>query len=280
MISIRGFSNRVRNLISARTFLQQRLKRLGRRVSMSVNSNTGDIKPLEKSEESVLQIKDWRGKLPTNPRIVPKHRDPSSIKLIVVHTTDADWTIEELNQYDINPNHISSKGAPGASTYHEVLTKDNILNILVSPDVVTWHAGGYNRKSYAIALMYVATIPGKPNENYPLPEGMLTNLERALLRLCLRWKLDPADAVRGHRELHGTGFIFVKGHKRLRKTCPGLQLDLDQLRANVIRRMQVIFAAKNLYPSDLIDGISGPKFRRALRLYKEVGYLDVEEADS
>ena len=75
------------------------------------------------------------------------------------------------------------------------------------------------------------------------------------------------DSVVGHRELKGTGWVLFKGSKKLRKTCPGIHVDLDLLRTNVSKYMQIVLGINDFYHGS-IDGIFGPNSNKALTLYK------------
>jgi hypothetical protein len=59
---------------------------------------------------------------------------------------------------------------------------------------------------------------------------------------------------------------MFKGSKRLRKTCPGKKVDLDKVRKNVARFMQIVLGANGLYAGK-VDGLFGPKSNKAFQLY-------------
>jgi len=215
-------------------------------------------------------------------RTLPRHpsgkkyrtRRLSQINKIVVHCTDCDWSIQKLAKYDITPfyvingkkiyNHIDPTGL-SAITYHDIIMKDGRPCHTLSYNEVSAHAGGWNTGSIAVALMYRVSDE-KGNDVYAPTKKALKTLQCHLGKLCLRFGLTP-DRVFGHRELKGTGWFLSKnGSKRLRKTCPGLQVDLDQLRRNVAIYMQLILKIKKYYTAT-IDGIFGKKSRAALAAY-------------
>lgn len=209
---------------------------------------------------------DLTNELARHPTKMYKLRsNPSKIKRIVIHTTDRDWSIDKLVSYDIEPNHISSTGCP-AITYHDVIMKDGSLYHTLPYKEISWHAGGYNSSSIAIALMYQCTDPITNKDTYAPNDNMIRTLQCHCGDLCLKLGLNP-DVVVGHRELKGTGwFLNSSGSKRLRKFCPGMAVNLPLLRSNVAKYMQVRMALKSLYIGK-IDGIWGEYSREALRRY-------------
>lgn len=209
-----------------------------------------------------MNVKNLVPTLPVHPTKKPDKRKLSSIQKIVVHTTD--WEVDpvRLAQYDIGPNHISNTGCPTA-TYHYYINQAGEVSKLVNEDIVTWHAAGHNTNSVAICLAY-KTDPqfesGKKKRPDPtkIPTAeMRAALQGLLVELCIRLAVSPTQ-IFGHRELFGTGFIFLKGHKALRKTCPGMTIDLGLLRINVIVELQQKIGVKS-------DGVWGPKSEVAFR---------------
>jgi len=189
-------------------------------------------------------------------------RKLSAIKRIVVHTTDWDTSPQRLAKYDIGPNHISKTGCP-AITYHEIVMKDGVVYKTLPYEQVSWHVGPWNGSSLGVALMFrVSDDKGK--DSYAPDLNQLKALQTRLGQLCMDLGLTP-DCVVGHRELKGTGWFMFKGSRRLRKTCPGLQVDLDQLRTNVALYMQIML--KTLGWELELDGVFGPKSRAAFAAY-------------
>lgn len=216
-----------------------------------------------------MDIKDLVPVLPTHPKKKPKVRKLSDIKKIVVHTTDWDIQPLELAKYDLGPNHIDSTGCPSI-TYHYYIGKSGEVCRTADEAWVTWHAAMHNGNSVAICLAYKTDpvfesgkskipAPGK----VPTPE-MTKSLLSLLAHLCKKLKVSPLE-IWGHRELSGTGFILVKGHKQLRKTCPGMSIDLDALRNAVVIQLQQEMKDKGLYAGK-VDGDWGPKSQAAFKL--------------
>ena len=199
--------------------------------------------------------------LPKHPTRKYKTRNLSNIKGIVVHCTDNDWTVEELVQRDITSgknNPVSSKGCPEC-TYHGFVDKDGTIYQTVDYNKVSWHAAGYNSKTVGVVIRYMAT----GNENPP-PTVQLNSLYKLLAELALSFHIKPDSLhLRGHRELQGTGFIIKQGHKRLKKTCPGMLVSLDHMRLQTSKLMQKRLK-KSGYYNGAIDGLFGPKSLKAL----------------
>jgi N-acetyl-anhydromuramyl-L-alanine amidase AmpD len=193
----------------------------------------------------------------------PKLRQPEDIKRIVIHCTAANWTLEQLVDYDLGPNHISATGC-SVATYSDVIFADGQIKHVVDYTKETWHVGNWNYSSLGIALMY---NPGPKDAIGPSNEAYVAMLNHCAL-LAMRLGLLPSDIV-GHRELKDTGWILDKdGNKQLRKTCPGMSINLDTLRLDIAFLMQ--FKLKNFgYLSSRIDGIFGPKSKEALKQFKE-----------
>jgi hypothetical protein len=231
-----------------------------------------------------LRPTDVVGKLPRHPKKKYKIRDESLIDMIVLHCTDRNWTIQQLAEYDVEgeltydlkiphkgfpwtvteKNHISRSGLP-AITYHDCIKENKIYHTLPY-DEVSWHASGYNTRSLAVAMMYRTTNPGTNRAEYAPRESMLKLTQCHLAELCLRFRLAP-NRIFGHRELKGTGWDWIRGRKRLLKSCPGPHVDLDLIRTNATKYMQIHLALIQLYIGK-IDGQWGPKSQTALNMYR------------
>lgn len=221
---------------------------------------------------------DISGSLPRHPSgKAYQTRDLSKVNKIVVHCTDRNWTLVKLAMYDITPyfvvdgkkiyNHIDKTGLP-AITYHDIVMNNGKLYHTLGYEEISMHAGGYNTGSIAVALMYIVTDPATGKDTFAPSELAIKTLQRHLGKLCLQLGLTP-DRIFGHRELMGTGwFLSASGSKRLRKTCPGMQVDLDLLRTRAAKYMQLVLLVHGYYKGR-IDGDFGPKSRAALALFKK-----------
>jgi hypothetical protein len=209
-----------------------------------------------------LKRTDLSKKLPRHPTRKYPTRKLSDIKGIVVHCTDNYWDVWELARRDITPgktNPVSSRGCPEC-TYHSFITKEGKIYRTVDYTKSSWHAAGYNAKTVSTCIQYLAT----GNKEAP-PKVQMEALYNHLADEAVTLKIVPDKLlIRGHRELKGTGYLIDRGgHKRLKKTCPGLLVDLDALRLEVAKRMQKILKSRGLYKGE-IDGLFGPRSKVAL----------------
>jgi N-acetyl-anhydromuramyl-L-alanine amidase AmpD len=213
-----------------------------------------------------MQIKDVRSSLPLNPN--PKRRyetrDIKDITKIALHCTGPGAPeLMPLARYDITPrpdHHISPLACPGF-TYHYYIDED-IVYYTSSLENITWHAGTHNKNSIGVCMRYKS----KDNPNPP-SKKQLQAVYDLLVHLCLKLGITP-DRIRGHRELWGTGWKMVNGTKKLRKTCPGLLVDLHQMRYTVSRGIQKFLVKTKLYKGP-VDGDFGPKSIKAFRKYQK-----------
>jgi len=182
-----------------------------------------------------LEIHNISGQIPKNPnydRIPIRNQE---IQYIVWHCDDAEnWTHKNLIEYDLKANHIDPRGCP-VPTYTYYIERDGSIWQLNQEVTKTWHAGvvskyvdlcpRWNDISLAICFAF------KPNKKNPLPAVQMESGLYLTTEILLRRHADSAN-VKGHRELCGTG--HVPGHpERLRKTCPGLGIDMNSVRAQL-----------------------------------------------
>ena len=209
---------------------------------------------------------DIAGQLDRHPTKKYKKRTFQQVNKIVVHCTDRDWKIEELVTFDLAPNHVSKDGC-AAITYHDVVMKDGTVYHTLPYTEISTHAGGYNTNSVAITLMYRVCNPDTGRDTYSPTHKALKALQGHCGRLCLQFGLTP-DRIFAHRELKGTGWFFLKGHKRLRKTCPGLQVHMKIVRDEAAKYMQLVLKTQGFYAGK-IDGRFGKISKSALAKYKK-----------
>ena len=183
---------------------------------------------------------DLWGKLPSrpsDPRI--KHRRLKQITKFVVHAIDADnWAPEKLNALctgiDATPDDftddLKTMRAEPYCSYHDYIRIDGSWNHLVEYDIVTWHASGHNTSAIGVALEY------RPGRGVLPAHVMMEGLIEYLSIGCYALAISPHE-IYGHRELLGTGFVMDGTKKRLLKECPGMLIDLDRLREDVMIHM-------------------------------------------
>jgi N-acetyl-anhydromuramyl-L-alanine amidase AmpD len=209
--------------------------------------------------------------LPVHETRKPRTRDitplAGDLDTIVVHTTNSTYPISSLAKYNVRPsllNHISVLGCP-TFTYHDVIKENTNIYRCVPYEWETWHAGNFNFQSIAVALNYVSENKSG-NLHFAPSQGMLKSLYRHLGHLCLKRGISPAR-IKGHRELPKTGWFWYKGSKVLRKRCPGLEVDLDLMRTQATKYLQLNLKANGLYKEGRVDGLYGSMTWAALHDY-------------
>ncbi len=185
---------------------------------------------------------DLWNKLPLNPTKKFKTRRLFQLEYIIVHAISAEnWTPQKLNALctgvDATPDDFTDdlkdmRNEPTCS-YHDYIRADGTLYHIVDYHIRTWHVGNWNTKCIGVALEY------KPKLNKGPSEAMMATLKNYLAMACLYLSIDPRK-IRGHRELEGTGWYLRKGKKVLRKTCPGMKIDLSLLRDDVMGMIEGI----------------------------------------
>lgn len=218
----------------------------------------------------MVKIKDIREELPKHSNKTYAKRTQDQIKRIVLHCTgplpngDNEEIIRKIATYDVNPgNHISDTGCP-AYTYHYTIGKRGEIFYTLGLEDISWHCGLWNPGSIGIVMLF---DPKDINNETPSVSPDIEQIDSAVrlsAALCLKLGLKP-NCV-GHRELKGTGFTIFKGSRKLRKTCPGLVVDLDKYRYEVAKHIQRTLLLKGFY-NDKIDGIFGKKSLDALKRY-------------
>ena len=196
---------------------------------------------------------DYRNFTLRNPKISVGTRDTKTIRRVIFHCTDAPgWTPERLSRFFIDERGFS------ICSYHYYVQAEKVYH-MVGDSIVTPHAAPYNTSSIAFSIDYYASSYEKLK--IPLDQRVYQNAIKTATYLCLLFQIIPnRDSLRGHRELPDTGFFWNKEQdiKILRKTCPGMAIDLDKFRYEVARSMQETMnkiAIKQL----AVDGVFGPK---------------------
>lgn len=216
------------------------------------------------------KLVDFRKKIPQHK--TKKWKTRTSVDSIVVHTSASNQQDPvQTALYHIGPNHISKTGCPSLA-YHDFITKNGIVYHCNDYEYSTWHAGLYNNRSIGIVLAFTGQTGEKPIES------QLIALEEHLTILCLYLKILPENIL-GHREVPGYFTILGNGSKTYKKTCPGMGINLDELRKNITFRLQTRLQSEKLYRGK-IDGIFGPKSITALKSFaplpKQEEMIDID----
>lgn len=183
------------------------------------------------------------------------------VKRIVFHCTDANgWTADRLSRF-----FVEERGFPICG-YHYYIREDGVYH-MVGDNIISYHAAGYNSTSIGFSIDYNPTLADRLNQDvHPI---IFDTAQWLAAWLCLKFKIAPIKGnLVGHRELFGTGWIKDKQDKpSLRKTCPGLRINLNAFRYNVARRVQE-YIKINENPDLVVDGVWGPKSQTALEIGK------------
>ena len=204
---------------------------------------------------------DIRKTIPKHPTRKWKRRGLADT--IVVHcTAGSQQDPNATAKYHIRPgpqNRLSKRGAPGLA-YHDYVTDEGIVFHCNNYNDSTWHARSYNSRSIGVTMAYRAldTVPPTVNQLIALCKHIVT--------LCLYIKIQP-KRVLGHRELPWMSTILGNGSVRYKKSCPGMAVDMDDLRDTVTRGLQRRLQDEGLYHG-AIDGAFGPLSQAALRDFK------------
>lgn len=217
-------------------------------------------------------LEDFRNFTPLNPNLTIRTRDVSqgnTIKTIVFHCTDAEgWTPMRLAQFFIDERKFP------ICSYHYYINQEKIFH-MVGENIITYHAGIWNSDSVAFSIDFPSSMAEKLKIN-PDPK-LMENAVKMATYLSLKFGVVPSN-IKGHRELYLTGWFKNKsGDVELRKTCPGMMINLNEFRYEVTKNIQrtLNFMAINLQnyfiavPKLLaVDGIFGPATAKAFNLVR------------
>lgn len=154
------------------------------------------------------------------------YRELSDCERIIIHCTATDspaWdNPEACINYDLNANHISRSGCPTA-TYHFYVNKQGQVFQLVSMNLYTWNAAGYNKDSVAVCINHGAVKNNVTEEQY---DALIETL--AYIFDKLDWSYDE-DNIRER--------IFFHRDLNPMKSCPG-RLDKTEVINSVIEKLK------------------------------------------
>jgi len=107
--------------------------------------------------------------------------------------------------------HVETLGWP-AIGYHYGITTSGRTFKLNPLSLCTYHTARYNK--YAVGIVLVGNFD-RDSFTYPQKDALID----LLAHLCDSLRLNPIEAIRGHREFPGVV-----------KTCPGVNIDLNEVR--------------------------------------------------
>jgi hypothetical protein len=161
-------------------------------------------------------------------------RNTNDINRLVLHCDDAtNWTPERLSSFFVYERKFP------ICAYHYYVCADAIYQ-MVHENILTYHAAPFNSKSIGVAINFNADRDEKLNA--PLNPQILQNAVLLFAYLSVKFAIRPIEGnIFGHRELPGTGWFKGADNKiHLRKTCPGLTINLNTFRFEVAREVQKI----------------------------------------
>ena len=142
------------------------------------------------------------------------------IKLLVIHHSDSP---RKTTRGDVKDWHLA-RGFDDVGYHRLIRLPDDEGSVEIvegRPEkVIGAHAKGNNRRSLCLCMI-------GDFEKYSVPPRMWDAAVGVLAGWCLEHRLDPFEAVQGHKEVMPPGYT----------TCPGAFVDLERLRSDVSDRL-------------------------------------------
>ena len=126
-----------------------------------------------------IEITNQIATLPWNKHLRWSPRKLTRIDRIIIHQELGDAPVAAVNNYHINPNHISPRGCPHFCYHYGIEKSGEIIQANILTDV-TWHTTGQNTTGIGIMLVGNFSGPGHETSN-PAPS---TEQFTALTELC------------------------------------------------------------------------------------------------
>lgn len=205
-------------------------------------------------------------------------RDLSRVNKIIIHQELGEGSIEAVNRYHINPNHISPKGCPHFC-YHFGIRKSGEKDgeIVQANELssITWHTKRQNTVAIGIMLQGNFNGPGHDLGTSEPTEKQIKSLEELVNYLITSFGLTKQD---------------VFGHYHFGKpACPGTvvqdwiekyrnDLALDKKQEKVAKTVTEVQHRLNKlgYTCGKVDGIIGIKTLAAIRKFQADNLLVVD----
>jgi N-acetyl-anhydromuramyl-L-alanine amidase AmpD len=218
-----------------------------------------------------MEIKNQVKQLPWHPTRRWASRDISKINKIIIHQELGDSSIEAVNNYHINPNHISAKGCPHFC-YHFGISKNGDIIQANELSSIVWQCKGQN--SVGVGIMLVGNFKGPGHDlgaDGPTKE-QYESLEWLIKYLINSLKLSNTD---------------VYGHYHFGKpACPGYGAQdwIESFRNQVFTEIEVKMTISEIqdrlnklgYDAGPVDGVIGVKTLGAIRSFQEYNGLIID----
>ncbi len=221
-----------------------------------------------------MQITNLIQQLPWHPTRRWSSRELSRVNKIILHQELGDSSIEEVNNYHINPNHISSNGCPHFCYHYGIRKSGEIIQANELSSIV-WHCSGEN--SVSIGIMFEGNFKGPGHDlaaEGPADEQMISVdwLVKYLIRTFGLTNQDlfghyhfgkpacPGYAVQDWIEGFRNDISAIKTRRKIEKTVKEIQKRLNKLG----------------YAVGEVDGIIGVNTRKGICKFQEDNQLVVD----
>lgn len=221
-----------------------------------------------------MEIKNLVRQLEWHPTRRWGTRDISKISKIIIHQELGESTIEDVNHYHINPNHISSQGCPHFC-YHYGISKEGEIIQANELSSIVWQCKGQN--SVGVGIMLVGNFIGPGHE---LASDGPTEKQFVALEWLVPYLMNSLNL----------GKQDVYGHYHFGKpACPGYKAQewIENYRndlSHVPKAKKVTKSIKEIqnrlnklgYPAGPVDGFMGVKTLGAIRRFQQNNQLVVD----
>ncbi|MEO9869087.1 peptidoglycan recognition protein family protein [Ekhidna sp.] len=218
-----------------------------------------------------MEIQNLITKLPWHPTRRWSVRQLSKIGKIILHQELGEADVEAVNNYHIQPNHISSRGCPHLC-YHYAIRKNGEIIQSNELSSVTWHCKGQNTSAIGIMVVGNFNGPGYDMGTSEPTKEQIKSIQFLIEYLQKSFNLSNQD---------------VYGHYHFGKpACPGhdLQKLVEKYRNNLPEGPKVEKSVKEVqkrlnklgYAAGREDGIHGIKTLSAIRRFQHTQGLVVD----
>ncbi len=221
-----------------------------------------------------MQIVNLIEQLPWHPTRRWSTRELSRINKVILHQELGDSSIENVNHYHIQPNHISSKGCPHFC-YHYGIRKNGEVVQANELSQIVWHTKGENAVS--IGIMFVGNFkgPGHDLGSDGPTDDQMASVEELVNFLLETFRLNKQD-VFGHYHF---GKPACPGYA-VQKWIEDFRNDLSdvKVRKPVVKTIEEIQKRLNKlgYAVGKVDGIIGINTLKAIRNFQSDNHLIVD----
>jgi len=214
-----------------------------------------------------MEIKNLIDQLDWHPTRRWGVRQLSQIDRVIIHQELGEGSLENVNDYHIQPNHISPRGCPRIC-YHYGIRKNGEIVQLNELSSIVWHTSGQN--SNAIGIMLVGNFAGVGHSlgtSEPSQE-QLAALEYLCDYLLTAFKFSNQELY-GHYHFGKPacpGYVVSEWIEKKRNTIVSKRSEFKDVEKTVIEIQKRL--SKLGYNIGAIDGIQGIKTITAIRKFQ------------